>query len=699
MPVIREVEFHCELGSDAFLVAQVSGRERISAPYAYRVELRRDRTGDAKPVTAEQLLGTQACVRMDLSNGLKRHFHGYVVGFEKSGVDGSFDVYHVDLRPKLWYLRLGADCRVFQNQSALDIIDSVLQDYSVTVQKRVKAGLCTKRAFCVQYRESDFAFISRLMEDEGLSYHFKHEKTRHTMVICDSSAKRDTLPDSELLWAEEALDETVRIDVITSWRRNHVVRSLQFSHTDYDYLSPQADLATSASRTTSYPNPSSLIVRDYPGEYDDLAFDGKTKSITDRGTHLAELRRDVFTANEDVASAATPYRGVQAGYTFSLSKHPDAGSYLVTQVEFSGRFGGFEASQGEENRGFSARFKAVPAGVAFVPDAQTPRPVISGPQTAVVVGGDGDEILTDEYGRVKVQFRWDAVGQRNASSSCWIRVSHPWAGKNFGHIALPRVGEEVVVEFLEGNPDRPLITGRVYNAVNKPPYPLPDHATISGIRTHSSKDGGADDFNELRFEDNKGSEYIWLQAQKDFHRWVKNDSFDTVKNNRWSEVLKNTYDKVGQNYTLNVGQQATVKFGGKAQLHAGADVDAKVDGALNLTVAQAVALKAQAAVAVSVGSGLDLKAGSQINIGAGAKLSIQANGGVVIDGVTTLTLKAGSGSIVLGPAGVNITGLMVKINSGGSAASATAAQQANPAQPQDPPDPEQNQDPLAKSSS
>jgi type VI secretion system secreted protein VgrG len=298
---------------------------------------------------------------------------------------------------------------------------------------------------------------------------------------------------------------------------------------------------------------------------------------------------------------------------------------------------------------------------------------------------------------VKVKFRWDRKPGKDADSSCWVRVSHPWAGNGYGHIALPRVGEEVVIEFLEGDPDRPLITGRVYNGQNKSPYPLPKHATVSGMRSRSSvgEKGDSGHFNELRFDDKKGSEYVWLQAERDFHRLVKHDAFDSVNGNAWSEVLKNAYASVGENYTLTVAKVSKLKFDGDVHAKLGADLHAALAGALNVKVTGAAALKVEQAAALSVGEGLDLKVGQALNVEAGARISLKADAGVIIDGGTQLVIKAGASFVVLGPDGVSISGPMVKINSGGSAGAAASAAEASPADPQLPGAAEKNKDPLS----
>jgi type VI secretion system secreted protein VgrG len=319
---------------------------------------------------------------------------------------------------------------------------------------------------------------------------------------------------------------------------------------------------------------------------------------------------------------------------------------------------------------------------------------VHGPQTATVVGPSGEEIHTDEHGRVMVFFHWDRVGQRDGTTSCWVRVATPWASNAFGMISLPRVGDEVVVTFLEGNPDRPLITGSVYNGTNKPPYTLPANKTVSGIKTRSTTGGAVGESNELRFEDTKGSEYVWLQAQKDFHRLVKHDSYDSVENDKIIEVTMNEKHKVGEAMTMEVGKSVALKVGEDAHAKLGGDLTMDLTGAFGFGIGEAVDFDAGQAIKITAGQGLDIDAGQAIKITGGGAVHIKGMG-IVIDGGSELTLKAGSGIVKLSGGGVEIVGTMVKINCGGGAGPANAAAKASPAAPEEPEAPPENTDPLA----
>jgi type VI secretion system secreted protein VgrG len=335
----------------------------------------------------------------------------------------------------------------------------------------------------------------------------------------------------------------------------------------------------------------------------------------------------------------------------------------------------------------------VPKAVAFQPRRVAQAPLVHGPQTATVVGPSGDEIHTDKYGRVKVFFHWDRVGKKDGSTSCWVRVSTPWASNKFGMVAIPRIGDEVVVDFLEGNPDRPLITGRVYNATNMPPWALPAQATVSGILTRSSKGGAASNANELRFDDAKGKEYIWFQAEKDSHHWVKNDSWDTVNRDRWTDTDRDSQHTVAGKYAMKIDKTATLKVDGDVSAKLGADVLVQVTGALNAKVDDPIVVQGGHSMVVSASRAFDLDVGQTVKVTGGSSVHVKGLG-VVIDGGTSLTIKAGSGSVVLDAGGVTITGALVKINSGGSPGMANSAAKANPAAPKDPDAPADNKDPL-----
>lgn len=696
MATTSEAFFICTLGDDALRFRRLQAREELGRLPEYRVEVMRSQALD--PIEPADLLGTQATVKIQRAAGEFRYINGWITGVEFGAAVGRFDTYRIELRPWLWHLTLGADCRIFQEKNALEVIQAVFADYDhVQLDTSKLTGTPRTRPYCVQYRESDYAFVSRLMEEEGIWYYFTHADGQHTMVLANGASGHVAVPEASatLEWSHATNEDNLRENVVTEWRYMQQLRSLKYTHDDYDYEAPTTDLKKTDQRTVSYTTPGDLEVYDWPGEY---AFPADANNAT-QGTTDAQLMVRRFETGHLTGVAVSPCRSLAAGMKFTLSGHPRSDAeYLITGLSYEMDIGDQEATKAGRGAGFKARLEVVPTATQYASRALTPKPVVRGPQTAVVVGPSGDEIHVDRLGRVKVHFRWDRVGQKNEQDTCYIRVATPWASKGYGMITTPRIGDEVVVSFLEGDPDRPLITGSVYNGDNLPPYELPAQATVYGIRSRSTKQGGATNFNELRFDDKKGSEYVWFQAEKDRHCLVKNDATDEVVRHNQVEIGKNHTAKVGEKYDLKIGQTAKVEVGTDASVKVKGDLKVAVEAAMGLKVTSAIDIKGDAAVALTSGGAMEIDAGGALNITAGSStVHIKAASGVVIDGGTQLTIKAGGSSIVLDSSGVAITGSMVKNNSGGSAGSANSAAKASPTAPDAPADIVHKDDPLASS--
>jgi type VI secretion system secreted protein VgrG len=669
------------LGEDELLFSHLDAREALGRLPEFRMELVR---GPKKSlVKADKLLGKSAALKILHEKG-DRFIHGVVTRFERGGTLGQFDVYRLELRPWLWHLTVGADCRIFQDQDAVEIIKAVFADYpDGSAVSYKQTGSFHKRPYTVQYRESDFDFVTRLMEEEGLYYYFTYEKEKHTLVLCNGPGGHQAMPGEALEW--QPTQGRLREDVVERWVRSHALRPLKYAHTDFAPDEPTVDMMASAEFRGTYPAPKARYeIYDYPGGHEDLAMAGGSGGKVEVGNQRAQHRADAFESGYSVAAALTPERRLTVGTTFDLKEHAeDNGGYLVTEAIYSMEFRGYDTRPEALETEYTCQFEAVPKAVHFQPERSGRQALVLGPQTAIVVGPEGEEIYTDKHGRVKVQFHWDRKGKKNEHSSCWLRVSHPWAGKGYGFVALPRVKDEVVVEFLEGNPDRPLITGRVYNGVNTAPWKLPEQKTVSGMRSRSSKGGGDKDFNELRFDDKKGTEYVWFQAQKDYHQWVKNDAQVTVEGNRSQEVKKDEAFKVGGKLDGDVAKEVTLKIGTDTHGSVGGDLILKIGGKTHVAVTGAIAASAQSA---------DVKTSQGVKLDA-LEVHLKAKTSIVIDAGVKISLKAGAAFITLGPDGVSISGPIVKINSGGSADSASAP--SNPAAPKDPAALKDHKDPLA----
>ncbi|WP_077035849.1 type VI secretion system Vgr family protein [Pelomonas sp. KK5] len=683
-----------------FLFRRMVAREELGRIPEYRLELL-SKIEDGV-IKAEDVLGDEVNIKIRTTADEPRYINGYVTYFQRTGVTGRYFVYRVDVHPWLWQTQLGADCKIFQDKTVLEVIDEVFKDYKAdAVDKSGVKGAKAKRPYTVQYRESDYNFVLRLMEEEGIYYYFKYEKGSHKLVLTDKADTHPQLKGGTLKWAikqTEAGDQ-LKEDVVTQWSHAHSLGSLKYVTTDYAAEKPTLDMKNEATRSVPYTKaPKDLEVFDYPGRYADVSMDEKPADKKTLGGTWAQMQVDRYESQRVVAVGMTPYREMTYGVTFKLEDQKENdGDYLVTAVDVEVHFSNPEAKDEDVTTEYSCRFEAVPKATPYHPQAIARIPLIHGPQTATVTGASGDEITTDKYGRVKLQFRWDRLGKKDDKSSCWVRVSQPWAGKQFGMVNLPRVGDEVVVEFLEGNPDRPLITGRVYNGDNMPPYKLPDQATVTGVKSQSSKGGGLDETNEFRFDDKKGSEYIWLHAQKDMHSWVKNDHFASVLNNFWGDVTKNYSLKIGGTTSVALVDVVKLKADADVNVKLGADLNLGITGQAGIAVTKKIDVKGSAAIAVSSTQAMDLKSSQTMQLTATSAVSIKGMN-VTIEGSSQITIKAGSGTITLGPAGVTIDGAMVKVNCGGGGGSATDAAAAAPADPQEPADPTKNKDPLVKDS-
>lgn len=646
----RLISLSTPLGADALLLAGFSGTEAISRLFSFHLDL----LSEAGGVDFSAIIGQSVTLSVKLADETPRYFNGLVSRFAQSGADTTFTHYQMEVVPWAWMLTRYADCKIFHNKAVGDIITAVFaargfQDYTLSL-----SGSYTPIEYCVQYRETDFNFISRLMEQFGIFYFFQHTDGKHTMVIADSSSVHEDCP-SQATAAYSLLSGGLdQADVVLSWHMEQELRTGKYTLTDYNFTTPSTSLLASEPTIVNVGGNGDFEIFDYPGDY-------QTKAD---GTSMAKLRMQEEEAGHLVATGSSVCRPFTTGYKFSLTEHPIASfneSYVLTEIQHTASAGGSYSgggSGGGDGSTYSNQFTCIPGTVPFRPVRVTPKPFMQGPQTAVVIGkssytdtsgddgsGDTEDIWVDQYGRVIVQFPWDRVG----ACSCRVRVSQAWAGQGWGSITIPRVGQEVIVSFLEGDPDRPIITGRVYNASQSVPYPLPANQTRSTMMTRSSTGGGAANYNELRFEDKAGSEQIFMNAEMDMDHRVENDLREFVKNNRSLVVQSDQMEKV----TGDIHSQA------------GGNLNQKIGGSLSLQVASNLYEKSGEVFAHEAGQTIHLKAGQMAVIEAGA----------------SLTLKVGSNFVQIDSAGVTILGTMVMINSGGSAMSGPGS---SPATPKDP---------------
>ncbi len=548
------------LGKDALLLVSMTGDEALSQLFCYRADVLSSRLD----IAMDEIVGKKASIRVELADGGARHFHGIVAQFEQGGSSQRLGAYSLELRPQLWLLTRRADCRVYQNMSVPDIVSDVLDRAGITdVDKRIQ-GTHAARVYCVQYRETDFAFISRLLEDEGITYFFEHHEDRHVLVLTDTISSAEACPDQAEAFCMGDAGGAQDRDEITAWRSRRRLHSGKVALRDYNFEDPGNALAVDKGTGLSIGNNGSLEVYDH----DPCDYGTGAAGSTIAGLRMEELETAAFSVD-----GQSGCRAFRTGFKFKVRNHAVAAtdgkefvlsalSHRLTQP--SPFEGGAMVSAIYENS-----FQCVPADAPYRPARITPRPRIAGPQTAMVVGPSGEEIHVDKYGRVLVQFPWDRLGKKNEKSSCWVRVTQAWASKQFGFFAHPRIGDEVIVEFLEGDPDRPIITGCVYNAQTMPPYELPANKTRTGVKTRSSKGAGPDNFNEIRFEDKKGSEELYIHAEKDQNTVIENDQTVNIGHDQTVEIGNDQTVKIKHDQTLEVGNDQSATIGKNRSLSVG----------------------------------------------------------------------------------------------------------------------------------
>ncbi len=535
------------LGDDVLLFHSMNVSEQLGRLFQFDLDL----LSSDPEIKLQDIVGQNVTVRYLRPDGENRYFNGFVNQFSQAGAHGNLFVYRATLRPWFWFLTRSADCRIFQNKTVPDIIKEVFRDKGFSDFEDTLSGSYREWENCVQYRETDFNFVSRLMEQEGIYYYFGHEDGKHTLVLSDSISSHETVSGyEEVSYYPPEESERGGHDHISDWSLNQIIQPGAYALNDYDFKKPRANLEVKSSVPREH-DQADFEIYDYPGEYKESS-DGET---------YARARLEELQAQYEEVQGQGNVAGLMTGCLFKLTNYvreDQNREYLVTAANYSLGPQEYESGfAGGSGSIFSCSFTAIDKQQAFRAPRITPKPV---------VGKAGEEIWTDKYGRVKVQFHWDRYGMEDENSSCWIRVSHPWAGKNWGAVAIPRIGHEVIVSFREGDPDQPIITGRVYNDDNMPPYELPANATQSGLKTRSSKGGTADNFNELRFEDKKGSEEVYIHAEKDQNNIVENNKTISVGNDQSDTITNNKTIKVGVNHTENIGGNMKLKIDGSQKI-------------------------------------------------------------------------------------------------------------------------------------
>ncbi|MEB7585484.1 type VI secretion system tip protein VgrG [Serratia rubidaea] len=542
----------------------LSGREALSEPFVFDVELLSEQPRLDKTL----LLGKPMTVSVPLPRTLEhRHLNGKItsVDIHSQTLSGTrYTVYRLRMESNLWPLLHDRNQRIFQNQTVPEIIKTLLDENDVIFESRLNASY-RPWEYCVQYQESSFNFISRLMELEGIYYYFEHTADQHTLILVDDLVRHSAFPGYETIrYHSTPSGGITNEEGIGQWRVRHDATPGLYSLNDYDFRKPYAHLLQ-ARQNPAAARPGSVDVYDWPGHYVESA----------QGEHYARIRQQVWQTAHQTQSGTATALGIAPGRAFNLYQAPFAGDndeYLTTAAVYQLRENRY-ASGGNSDVQHSIDFTVIPKGVQFraPPSARWPRTY--GPQTARVVCPEGQSIWTDQYGRVKVQFHWDREAKGDDTSSCWVRVSSAWASQGFGGIQIPRVNDEVVVDFINGDPDRPIIIGRVYNQANMPPWALPANATQMGFYSRT-KDGSSEQANALRFEDKPGQEEVFIRAQKDMNTRVINnrttdvggDHTESVSGNQQIDIRKNQEQSIHGNQTETIdGDQRQTTHGNQTE--------------------------------------------------------------------------------------------------------------------------------------
>ncbi len=649
----RLMSIHTPLGPDAFLLQGFSGHEGISQLFKFDLDLLRE--GEA--FSHEEVVGQMATIQLILRGDETRYFNGYISRLTQLSSETGLLHYRAEMVPWLWFLTRTADCRIFQNKTVPDIIEQIFTEYGFR-DYELQLGTYPEREYCVQYRETDFNFVSRLLEQYGIFYFWKHEEDKHTLILGDQPTSHQALPINPQIFWEAQGSGSHEADVITSLEFEKDIRPGKYTHRDFNFTQNPAGrlIEHEEPSVIDFAGNSAFEVYDYPGEFPDKA----------QAESIGTVRMQEEEAQHFTISGSSNCREFVSGSTFDLIDYePDTfnQTYVLVRVFHNGSMGRTYTGGGDEGgqESYSNTFSCIPHSVPFRPPQLTPKPVVQGPQTAIVVGKDGEIIWTDQYGRVKVQFHWDREGEGNENSSCWVRLSQLWAGKKWGAMFLPRIGQEVIVEFLEGDPDRPIVTGRVYNNECMPALDLPDEQYKSYIIT--------DRKNGIRFNDKEGEEEVLYAAEKDQKDFIRNDQDISVGNDQHKKIFKNQYEQIFENQHRTVGMGRFTEIQGDDHLTIGGDQNEKVSGTVSLTT----------------DADLQQKVSGSFAVGAG---DIHLNGGqnVVIEAGSNLTLKVGGSFVVISAGGVDISGPMVNINSGGAAGSGSGASPAEPDAPELPRD-------------
>jgi type VI secretion system secreted protein VgrG len=724
----RLLQITTPLGKDDLLVTGFSGTEQISTLFTFDLALvgQNSTTIDFSKIVGNEITLKIAILGADGSTDW-RYFNGICSNFSEGDRNERFTVFNAEVVPKVWLLTRRAQSRIFQQKSVPDILKEVLSGFDCALQLH---GHYEYREYCVQYRETDFNFASRLMEEEGIYYFFQHSDGRHQMIIADTPQSHVDVPGVTSVKYDVVVGGPQVGSHVFGWQKTQSLRASKYTLWDHSFEQPKQNLEAKEDILSSVKvgtvehklklqANAPLEIYDYPGGYA-VRFDGISPSGGDQPARLqkmlednkrtVKLRMEAETLPSITVNGSSGCSNFIAGHKFSLERHFDAeGEYVLVSVMHQSSLGGsFTSGQGGSGFTYSNAFTCIPLALPYRPAIRTPKPFIAGVQNALVTGPSGKEIFIDKYGRIKVQFYWDREGKSDENSSCWIRVGQSSAGKRWGAYSWPRLGQEVLVAFVEGDPDQPVIVGSVYNPEQMPPY-LGDgldskhknDPNVSGIKSNTTLGGSG--FNEIRFDDTKDKEEVFMHAERNLEITTKNDALTRTYGNRHQIIGQekdgskkgDQLEEVYHDQHLKVHHDRVEQIGNSMQLLVGGidggtgNQDIVINGEKKESIAKDDHLhvtgnrneKVDGGQSLTVGTNQQEKVGQNHAVDAGMEIHLKAGMKVIIEGGVQVTLKGPGGFVDIGPAGVTIQGTMVLINSGGAAGSGSGS---SPTAPQDP---------------
>jgi len=595
----NSIRIDTPLGKDALILTRFVFKEALSQLFSIKAEV----FGNGREIKPDELIGKEVTLTLELGGNKQRYIHAVVADItalgtrvSKDAAEAEFRDYSLQLVPGAWYMQHRVNSRIFRAKNVLKIVEQIAGEHNVKIDVAAKVqGNYPDYDFKVQYEESDLNFVQRLLQQEGIFYYFEHTQSSHKLILADKATAYEPCAQAQIKYHNGSLAESH----IHHWQKALVMAPGKYVQRGYDLKKPTALPTGEANKGSLVSGHGSYEVFSYAAESD---MHSRTKAIA--GIRLDALQRDM-----ERRRGGSNCRSFSIGKTFTLIEHEDSSEagkqYVLTEVVLTAAIASQSGSAKTVKQEISNTFYCVPKDVTYRPHLTAAKPIIHGVQSATVTCKGGEEISVDELGRVTVKFHWDRSDINDNESSCAIRVSQNWAGKNWGAFFYPRRDQEVLVEFLNGDPDQPIIIGAVYNSDHMPPYSLPDEKTQSGIKTRSSKGGGAANYNELRFEDKKGEELLYLHAEKDFELQVENNQTDVVAKDRTSTIKGNDTETVKQDRKNTVDGNDTLKVGKKLVINAGDAITIK-------TGAASISMKSDGSIDIK-GANITIK-GSKVSI-------------------------------------------------------------------------------------